>query len=194
MPFIMAATLIDMISIGIIIPVMPVLVGQFTASQAEQAFWFGAVTFTFAVANFFASPILGALSDHFGRRPVLIAAMSLFFASAVLAVFATGVRFLLVARVLQALGGCGGLVLGRAMVRDGTTPERAAGQLALRDTQFHPASCDGRSRARDVGVLRAAVHRVSVARPRPARGHVQRRRVTQAGHPYVCHRLLNYTI
>ena len=64
MPFIMAATLIDMISIGIIIPVMPVLVGQFTASQSEQAFWFGAVTFTFAVANFFASPILGALSDR----------------------------------------------------------------------------------------------------------------------------------
>ena len=72
MPFIMAATLIDMVSIGIIIPVMPVLVGQFTASQAEQAFWFGAVTFTFAVANFFASPVLGALSDRYGRRPVLL--------------------------------------------------------------------------------------------------------------------------
>ena len=72
MPFIMAATLIDMISIGIIIPVMPMLVGQFTASPAEQAFWFGAVTFTFATANFFASPVLGALSDRFGRRPVLL--------------------------------------------------------------------------------------------------------------------------
>jgi DHA1 family tetracycline resistance protein-like MFS transporter len=68
----MVTTLIDMMSIGIIIPVMPVLVGHFTASQAEQAFWFGAVTFTFAVANFFASPVLGALSDHFGRRPVLL--------------------------------------------------------------------------------------------------------------------------
>ena len=72
MRFIMVTTLIDMMSIGIIIPVMPVLVGHFTASQAEQAFWFGAVTFTFAVANFFASPVLGALSDHFGRRPVLL--------------------------------------------------------------------------------------------------------------------------
>jgi MFS transporter, DHA1 family, tetracycline resistance protein len=72
MRFIMVTTLIDMMSIGIIIPVMPVLVGHFTASQAEQAFWFGAITFTFAVANFFASPVLGALSDRFGRRPVLL--------------------------------------------------------------------------------------------------------------------------
>ena len=72
MRFILVTTLIDMLSIGIIIPVLPVLVGQFTDSLAEQAFWFGAVTFTFAVANFFASPVLGALSDHWGRRPVLL--------------------------------------------------------------------------------------------------------------------------
>jgi len=72
MRFIMVTTLIDMLSIGLIIPVLPVLVGQFTASLAEQAFWYGAVTFTFSVANFFASPVLGALSDHWGRRPVLL--------------------------------------------------------------------------------------------------------------------------
>ena len=63
MRFIMVTMLIDMVGIGIIIPVLPVLVGEFTGSLAEQAFWFGAVTFTFSVANFFASPVLGALSD-----------------------------------------------------------------------------------------------------------------------------------
>ena len=72
MPFIMAATLIDMMSIGLIIPVLPVLVGTFTGSQAEQEFWFGVVTFTFGIANFFSSPILGGLSDAYGRRPVLL--------------------------------------------------------------------------------------------------------------------------
>src|SRR5882672_12937425 len=72
MRFIMAATLIDMISIGLIIPVLPALVGSFTGSQADQAFWYGAVTFAFGIANFFASPILGALSDAHGRRPVLL--------------------------------------------------------------------------------------------------------------------------
>src|SRR3954469_8804512 len=72
MPFIMSTTLIDMISIGLIIPVLPALVGSFTGSQADQAFWYGAVTFAFGIANFFGSSILGALSDPSGRRPVLL--------------------------------------------------------------------------------------------------------------------------
>src|SRR5258708_8661176 len=72
MPFIMLTALIDMISIGLIIPVLPALVGSFTGSQADQAFWYGVVTFAFGIANFFGSPILGALSDCYGRRPVLL--------------------------------------------------------------------------------------------------------------------------
>jgi DHA1 family tetracycline resistance protein-like MFS transporter len=72
MPFIMITVLIDMVSIGLIIPVLPPLVGTFTSSQTEQAWWYGAVTFAFSFANFFASPLLGALSDRFGRRPVLL--------------------------------------------------------------------------------------------------------------------------
>src|SRR3954471_13953851 len=72
MPFIMSTTLIDMISIGLIIPVLPALVGSFTGSQADQAFWYGVVALPFGLANFIASPILGALSDADGRRPVLL--------------------------------------------------------------------------------------------------------------------------
>ena len=76
MRFIMIAVLIDMMSIGLMVPVLPHLVGQFTNSQADQAFWFGAVSFAFGIANFFGSPILGALSDRFGRRPVLLIGFS----------------------------------------------------------------------------------------------------------------------
>ena len=61
MPFIMLTVLIDMIAIGLIIPVLPPLVGTFTSSQSEQAFWYGAVTFAFGIANFFGSPILLSL-------------------------------------------------------------------------------------------------------------------------------------
>jgi len=48
------------------------LVGSFTDSQADQAFWYGVVVFAFGLANFFGSPVLGALSDAYGRRPVLL--------------------------------------------------------------------------------------------------------------------------
>ena len=72
MRFIMIAVLIDMMSIGLMIPDLPHLVGQFTSSQGDQAFWFGAMMFSFGIANFFGAPILGALSDRFGRRPILL--------------------------------------------------------------------------------------------------------------------------
>src|ERR1700690_1733498 len=76
MAFIMLTALIDMIAIGLIIPVLPALVGSFTANKADQALWYGVVTFTFSIANFFGSPFLGALSDSYGRRPVLLIGFS----------------------------------------------------------------------------------------------------------------------
>jgi MFS transporter, DHA1 family, tetracycline resistance protein len=72
MPFILVAVLIDMISIGLMVPVLPHIVGRFTHSNDEQTLGFLAVTLTFGVANFVSSPILGALSDRFGLRPVLL--------------------------------------------------------------------------------------------------------------------------
>ena len=69
MPFIMIAVLIDMAAIGVIVPVLPTLVASFATDPADQAFWYGVVAAAFGLANFVASPILGALSDHFGRRP-----------------------------------------------------------------------------------------------------------------------------
>ena len=71
MPYILVTVLIDMISIGLIIPVLPPLVGTFTASQADQAWWYGAVMLAFGIANFFGAPILGglALSSSLPRWP-----------------------------------------------------------------------------------------------------------------------------
>jgi DHA1 family tetracycline resistance protein-like MFS transporter len=72
MPFIMLAVLLDMAAIGVIIPVLPALVGSFSDNQADQAYWYGLAAVAFGLANFLAAPVLGALSDRYGRRPVLL--------------------------------------------------------------------------------------------------------------------------
>ena len=72
MRFILLVVLIDMLAVGIIVPVLPAIVGQFTADPSEQARWYGVVAVTYALAQFLAAPVLGALSDRYGRRPLLL--------------------------------------------------------------------------------------------------------------------------
>ena len=72
MPFIMITVLLDMMSIGIIAPVLPKLIGTFMASGASTSVAYGLAQAAFAVAQFFSAPVLGALSDRYGRRPVLL--------------------------------------------------------------------------------------------------------------------------
>ena len=75
--------------------------------------------------------LLGILSDRFGRRPVLVVGLLLYVLASAVAAVAPNLEVLLVARLLQALGGCSGLVLGRAITRDAAGPEKAAAQLAV---------------------------------------------------------------
>jgi DHA1 family bicyclomycin/chloramphenicol resistance-like MFS transporter len=73
----------------------------------------------------------GPLSDRFGRRPVLMAGLVLYAIAGLAAALVPDVNSLIVARLLQALGGCAGLVIGRAIVRDTALPQDAARRLAL---------------------------------------------------------------
>ncbi len=73
----------------------------------------------------------GPISDRFGRRPVLIGGLALFTLAGIATTAAPGALTLVVARVLQSIGACAGLVLGRAIVRDSATADRAAAQLAM---------------------------------------------------------------
>ena len=135
MPFILVAVLIDMMSIGIIVPVLPMWVGSFTASPAEQAYWLGVVSFTFGLASFVASPILGALSDQYGRRPVLLIGFLglaiTFFATAA----ATAIWMLIAVRLL---GGAmqSNASVAQAYVADITDKENRAKRFGMLGAMF----------------------------------------------------------
>ena len=75
--------------------------------------------------------VYGPISDRFGRRPILLGSLAIYLAGFVLAIPATSIGWLVAARVVQSIGACGALVLGRAMVRDVSTNEDAAKKLAV---------------------------------------------------------------
>jgi len=135
MPFIMLTVLIDMVAIGLMIPVLPALVGSFTSSPAEQALALGMVSFAFGIANFFGSPILGALSDRYGRRPVLLlgfCGLGLnFFATALSTALWMLIAVRLVGGAMQA-----NAAVANAYVADITPPEDRAKRFGLIGAMF----------------------------------------------------------
>jgi len=135
MPFIMLTTLIDMMSIGLIIPVLPALVGSFTGSQAEQAYWYGVVTFSFGLANFFASPVLGALSDAYGRRPVLLLGFCGLALSFLATTLASTLWMLIAIRVVSGAMQAN-MSVGNAYVADITPPEERAKRFGMLGAMF----------------------------------------------------------
>jgi MFS transporter, DHA1 family, multidrug resistance protein len=75
--------------------------------------------------------LYGPISDRFGRRPVLLVGLALFTLAGLATAAAPSAWTLVIARVVQSIGACAGLVLGRAIVRDSAAPDRAAARLAL---------------------------------------------------------------
>ncbi len=135
MPFILVTVLIDMIAIGIMVPVLPHLVGTFTHSNDEQALGLLFVTAAFGVASFFASPVLGALSDRFGRRPVLL----LGFAGLALSFFGTALApalWVLVAVRLFSGTMQSNISVANAYIADISAPEERARRFGLIGAMF----------------------------------------------------------
>jgi len=135
MPFIMATVLIDMISIGLIIPVLPKLVGTFETTAAGQVGAYAIVAMAFGFANFIGSPILGALSDRYGRRPVLLIGFSglalSFFVTAMATALWMLVAVRLVSGALQA-----NIAVANAYVADITPPEDRAKRFGMLGAMF----------------------------------------------------------
>jgi len=128
-PFLLlvAMTACGTLGMHIIIPALPA-----TARALDMSIGTAQLTITLYLIGLAIGQLLyGPLSDRLGRRPVLLGGLSLFTLASIVTALAPTASILIGARILQSLGGCAGLVLGRAAVRDGATADKAAGQLAL---------------------------------------------------------------
>jgi MFS transporter, DHA1 family, tetracycline resistance protein len=134
-PFILVTVLIDMIGVGLIIPVLPSLVGEFTTNTESKAYWYGALVFTFGFTQFLCAPLLGALSDRFGRRLVLLLSVAglgtMFFISGLV----QSLPALLASRLL---GGAlaSNISVANAYVADITAPENRAKSFGMIGAAF----------------------------------------------------------
>jgi MFS transporter, DHA1 family, multidrug resistance protein len=122
-----AMTACGTLGMHVIIPALPSM-----ATALDMSIGTAQLTITLYLIGLALGQLLyGPISDRFGRRPVVLAGLALFTAASVLTVLSRGPGMLIGGRILQSVGGCAGLVLGRAAVRDGATADKAAGQLAL---------------------------------------------------------------
>lgn len=109
------------------LPSMPDIGEKLSASPSEVQFTISLFLFGFAAGQI----VYGPFSDRHGRRPVLLMSMGIFLVATVLCVLSTSIEMLIGARLLQAFGGAGGVVLSRAVVRDLYSGRQAARQMSI---------------------------------------------------------------
>ncbi len=129
--FIFVTVLIDAIGFGVVIPVFPQLImrlsGQSLAHAAEVSGW---IAFLYASVQFVMGPVIGGLSDRFGRRPVLLASLAAFAADYVVMAFAPTLWWLVAARVVAGITGAT-FPTAYAYIADVTPPEKRGANFGV---------------------------------------------------------------
>lgn len=134
--FIFVTLLLAVLGFGLIIPVLPGLVTLFEGGDVVAgAQTFGWLVMVFALAQFVGAPILGALSDRFGRRRVLLIAVAGSALDLVLIALAPDLRWLFVARLIGGFT-AGIIATANAYIVDITPPEERAGRFGLLGAAF----------------------------------------------------------
>ncbi|MCC2955323.1 TCR/Tet family MFS transporter [Massilia sp. IC2-477] len=123
--FVLVCIFIDMLGIGLIVPVLPLLVGQFVPSRDDQALWFGVLGSTFGVLQFLFMPALGALSDRVGRRPVLLYSMAGMCLNFLVTAWAPTLFWLFVGRIIGGMSSAS-MSVAAAYASDISTKENRA--------------------------------------------------------------------
>ena len=208
--FMFITVLVDSIGFGIILPVLPRLIMQLTGVTIDRAAAYGGwLSFVYALMQFFCAPVLGNLSDHFGRRPVLLFALLALGCDYFIMGLAPVIGWLFVGRAIAGVAGAS-FTPAYAYVADISRAERARPDLrphgrGVRHRLHRRARPIGgllggfgprapfftagthRARQRDVRLLRAA--RVAAARSRG--GHFTGRAPTRSAR---CCRCASYPV
>lgn len=123
----MAMSAIGPVSLNILVPATPAIAVLFNTNVETVQLTLSLYLFGLAISQL----MLGPLSDRFGRKPVLLAGLFITAAASIAAVFSTSIGMLILFRTLQALGASSGLVIGRAIIRDLYSRDRAAAMIGL---------------------------------------------------------------
>jgi DHA1 family tetracycline resistance protein-like MFS transporter len=133
---ILVTILLDMIGLGIIVPVLPELIEQLTGNDIAQAAVVGGyLVFVYALMQFLFSPVLGNLSDHFGRRPVLLLSLVGLTIDYGLMGFAPTIGFIYFGRVLSGISGAA-VATATAYITDISAPHKRARRFGLIGAAF----------------------------------------------------------
>jgi len=134
--FIFITLLIDVIGFGIIIPVLPKLLAQMNNISINEASKYGGyLLFAFAVAQFIFSPVIGNLSDQFGRRPVLLLSLLGFSVDYLILAFAPDFWWFFVGRVIAGITGAS-FTTASAYIADISTPETRSKNFGMIGAAF----------------------------------------------------------
>lgn len=134
--FIFVTLLLDILGIGLCIPVLPEVLQQLLGvEESEAAAWFGPLVALYALMQTLFSPVLGALSDRFGRRPVILTSLFGMGCSYVLLGLAPSVLWLFVGRGLAGITGAT-ITTANAYMADISTPETRARNFGLVGAAF----------------------------------------------------------
>jgi DHA1 family tetracycline resistance protein-like MFS transporter len=134
--FIMITLVIDALGFGLVVPIVPSLVlklSGLTVSGASQ--WVGLLLAAFATMQFVCAPVLGGLSDRFGRRPVLLLSLGGIGANYLLLAWAPSLTWLFLGRLIAGATAANAAT-ATAYIADVTPPAKRAGQFGLVGAMF----------------------------------------------------------
>ena len=134
--FIFITVLVDVIGLGIIIPIVPKLIENLTGLGINEASKYGGwLLFSFAIMQFIFSPILGGLSDRFGRRPILLLSLFGLGLDYIFHAFAPSIAWLFVGRIIAGIMGAS-FSTATAYIADISSPEKRAQNFGLIGAAF----------------------------------------------------------